>query len=138
MPEHEALRELLQQFMAGAYTPISRLGFFCTPFVAGQGIWRGKVIKIFRGLKNRTIVERLSDQHFAYLNELRTRGIRVPATQMHVFPESNVYYPIVVQEFFGSTELVRALMLKASPSAAAELMLRCLEIINQFWKANWR
>jgi hypothetical protein len=57
---------------------------------------------------------------------------------MHVFPESNVYYPIVVQEFFGSTELVRALMLKASPSAAAELMLRCLEIINQFWKANWR
>lgn len=131
----EEKRELARMIAEGEARggAISRLGYFCTPFRAPDGPLMGRVIKIYRGLEDRAVAERLASAHDAYVLALRAGGVPMPETWFHLIEHGTALVPVVVQEPLPDAAMMRPQMQGASLDGALALMQAAGEVIARFW-----
>lgn len=135
----EILRKLVAAGDARHGAVVSRLGYFCAPFRPADGPFSDHVIKIYRGLRDATALDRLAAAHEAYVSHLRAAGVRLPATDFVLLPEGATRVPVIVQRALPADSMLRARILAATPEDACRLVASAIGAIHAFWShaATW-
>lgn len=135
MTDLAALRDVIAAHEAAQAAPISRLGFFCAPFRVEDGPLSGKVIKVYRGLKDRERLERLARCHSDYVAAILGTGVKMPDTEFHLLEMDGVAVPVVVQEGLPEDAMMRRRMIDDPLDATLEHMEAAGQVTAQFWNA---
>jgi hypothetical protein len=133
LAEDQALLDLIKQFKRRKTRPLSTLGFFTIPFVADHGPYQGLVVKIYRGVRDQAVARHLWRIHENYVRILSGLGLPLPETRMSVVRDAKRHYPVVVQEPFLNHEILRNVILQASPERCTDLLLGALNTVFRFW-----
>lgn len=132
-----ALRQLITQDAATRGAPISKLGYFCAPFRPSGGMFSDKVIKVYRGLPDRRALDRLVACHDDYVSALRTTGVPVPETDIHLLDltPGAPATPVIVQAALPADSMMRGLMQRGALDDTLGYMQAAGEVIARFWNA---
>jgi hypothetical protein len=133
MTDLDELRNLVVQNSQARGQPISKLGYFCTPFRPETGPLSDKVIKIYQSLDDRETLETLCRNHDNYVAVLRRLGIEIPETEIHLLETGKYLVPVIVQEALDTQSLMRDQMIKADLHKALEMMQAAGLVIAGFW-----
>jgi hypothetical protein len=112
---------------------ISRLGYFCAPFRPAQGPFSDKVIKVYRGLRDRPALDRLHRCHDDYVAALLAGGVPMPQTAFHLVDIDGVLVPVIVQEALPMDSLMRPRMQAGSLDDTLGMMEAAGLVIARFW-----
>lgn len=115
--------------------PVSRLGYFCAPFRPVSGPLADRVIKTYRGGRDRAELALLAERHDAYAACLRTAGVRLPETRFLLIEEGGGLRPVVVQKALAPETMLRDQILTAGLDHALVLMIDAAGAIAEFWEA---
>lgn len=135
MTDHDALRAAIAQDRAGRAAPISRLGFFCAPFRPASGPLADRVIKVYRGLKERARLERLADIHADYVALITGTGVAMPETEFHLLEIDGLITPVVVQDALPPETMMRNRMIEDDLETTLAHMQAAGEVTARFWSA---
>ncbi|ETX13121.1 hypothetical protein OCH239_13150 [Roseivivax halodurans JCM 10272] len=136
MTEADPLRELIRADEAARGRTISRLGYFCAPFRPAQGPYSDRVIKVYRGLKDDTALDRLAAAHDAYVTALAAAGVPLPQTVFHLIEQADgTRVPVIVQEALPDDSLMRPRMQTAGRQETLAMMEAAGQVIADFWHA---
>lgn len=132
-----ALRQLITQDAETRGAPISKLGYFCAPFRPKAGPFSDKVIKVYRGLPDAGALDRLVACHDAYVLALRTTGVPMPDTEIHLLPltAGAPVTPVIVQTALPADSMMRGLMQRGSLDDTLGYMQAAGTVIARFWNA---
>lgn len=83
------------------------LGFFSKPFIPSSGPDRGRIVKLYRPLRDHVLCRTVAEHHGRYVTQLRKAGIRVPRTEIRLEPAGGRTAIVIVQDAFKESELVR-------------------------------
>ena len=133
MTDHDALAEAIRAHTAGAGTPISRLGYFCAPFRPEQGPLADRVIKVYRSLPDRQVMDRLAACHDAYVAALHAARVPLPETEFHLLRLDGPVVPVIVQEALNPDDLMRPKMIAGSLEETLAMMEAAGQVIARFW-----
>jgi hypothetical protein len=131
MTDQDAIRQAIQEFHGNE--PISRLGYFCAPFRPESGPLSDKVIKVYRGLADRALMDQLARYHDDYAQALRDAGVPLPDTEFHLLPMDGGVTPVIVQEALDPACLMRPLMISESLADTLLMMEAAGQVIARFW-----
>ncbi len=135
MSDLEELRRLIRADSAARGRTISRLGYFCAPFRPAAGPYSDRVIKVYRGLRDRAALERLAQAHDDYVAALLAAGVPMPETAFHLLDLDGVLVPVIVQEALPDDSLMRPRMQSAPRDETLRMMAQAGEVIAGFWHA---
>ena len=110
MTDLAALAETIRRHEAAQGQPISRLGYFCAPFRPAEGPFADRVIKVYRGMDDAAMLERLAAAHDDYVAALLETGVPMPETAFHLLEMEGARVPVIVQEALDPAGLMRPLM----------------------------
>lgn len=113
------------QWARGAQ-PFSRLGFFSQPVKATSGPLAGKMLKVYPGLGQQDQAQRLQQLHHGYKVALAHTGRNIPETQMEIVKVGRQWVPLIIQEAFELTELVRQRMEAIDEFSEYTRVLECV------------
>ena len=113
--------------------PVSRLGYFCLPFRPEAGPLADRVIKTYRGGRDRDLLQELGARHAAYVEALQGAGVRLPETQFLILEEAGYLQPVIVQEALDERLLMRPRLEAASLSEMQEILGAATLSIAEFW-----
>lgn len=130
-----ALAQLIREDSASRGQTVSRLGYFCAPFRPQSGPFADKVIKIYRGSPDVTVMDRLAQCHDDYVAALLKTGVPVPKTEFHRVDVDGAMVPVVVQEALPDSSMMRPQMQKGSLEETLALMEAAGQVIARFWNA---
>ncbi len=131
--DRDELRALIRADHARRGAPISKLGYFCTPFRPPEGPFSDCVIKVYRGLQDGAALNRLAAAHEDYVRALRGAGVPMPETQFQLLDFDGTRVPVIVQAALPLDGLMRPQMLRADRAGALALMQAAGEVIARFW-----
>lgn len=112
---------------------VSKLGYFCAPFQPASGPLSGKVIKVYRGLRNAAEIDRLMACHDDYVAALALTGVELPETEMHLLEIEGARIPVIVQEALPMASMMRPQIIAADLAGATEMMEAAGQVIATFW-----
>lgn len=135
MTDMNALAQLIREDSASRGQTVSRLGYFCAPFRPQSGPFADKVIKIYRGSPDVTVMDRLAQCHDDYVAALLKTGVPVPMTEFHRVDVDGAMVPVVVQEALPDSSMMRPQMQKGSLEETLALMEAAGQVIARFWNA---
>lgn len=101
----------------------SHLGFFSKPVLATEGIYAGKVVKIYPAIGRKQLADALYSNHERYVPLLTEAGILVPETILLLLAHHRKWVPVVVQERFQENELVRSVLEQGNAAECARLVV---------------
>ena len=133
--ETEELARLIRAERARGTRPVSRLGYFCAPFRPAEGPWSDRVIKVYRALGDRDLLDRLAAAHDAYLALLHETGVPVPETAFRLVPLDGGLAPVVVQQALPAESMLRPQIRAAETEGAVALLEAAGQEIARFWHA---
>lgn len=133
MTDLDALAALIRADSAARGQTISRLGYFCAPFRPADGPFSDRVIKVYRGLTDRAMAERLRDCHEDYVAALLAGGVPMPETAFHLLEMEGVSVPVIVQEALPVESLMRPLMQRQPLPETLAMMEAAGQVIARFW-----
>lgn len=114
-------------------TPVSRLGYFCAPFQPDHGPLSDRVIKVYRGLRDKAVLDRLARAHADYVTAIRASGVPLPDTAFHLLEDGPRRIPVIVQEALPQGSLMRPRMMAEPLADTLTLMQAAGEVIARFW-----
>jgi hypothetical protein len=112
---------------------ISRLGYFCAPFRPSQGPFADKVIKVYRGLRDATALDRLQQCHDDYVAALLAGSVPMPETEFHLLDLDGATVPVIVQEALPMDSLMRPRMQAGTLDETLIMMEAAGKVIADFW-----
>lgn len=133
MTDLDALTQLIRADAQARGQTISRLGYFCAPFRPDSGPLSDKVIKVYRGLRDVTALQRLQNCHDDYVAALLAGGVPMPETEFHLLDLDGAKVPVIVQEALPVDSLMRPLMQSAPVDATLNMMEAAGQVIADFW-----
>ncbi len=133
MTDLDALAALIRADSAARGQTISRLGYFCAPFRPADGPFSARVIKVYRGLTDRAMAERLRDCHADYVAALLAGGVPMPETAFHLLEMEGASVPVIVQEALPVDSLMRPLMQRQPLPETLAMMEAAGQVIARFW-----
>lgn len=113
-----------------------RLGFFSKPFLCNEGEHKGKIIKIYKAVKDTAFSKEIIKQHEQYVNDLRNRGVKVPKTNIQRANYQDKEYLIIIQDAFSTENLLRNKMIASSDDQYLELLKGILNATLEFIEQN--
>lgn len=119
--------------LAARGEPVSRLGYFCLPFRPKDGPLADRVIKTYRGGRDRALLQELGVRHDAYVAALTGAGVRLPETQFLILEEAGYLQPVIVQEALDERLLMRPKLEAASLSEMQDILGAAILSIADFW-----
>jgi hypothetical protein len=119
--------------LAARGEPVSRLGYFCLPFRPAGGPLADRVIKTYRGGRDRDLLQELGARHDAYVAALTGAGVRLPETQFLILDEGGYLQPVIVQEALDERILMRPKLEAASLSEMQDILGAATLSIADFW-----
>lgn len=135
MTDLAALAETIRRHEAAQGQPISRLGYFCAPFRPAEGPFADRVIKVYRGMDDAAMLERLAAAHDDYVAALLETGVPMPETAFHLLEMDGARVPVIVQEALPEASLMRPLMQVAPRDETLAMMEAAGQVIARFWNA---
>ncbi|APX22215.1 MAG: hypothetical protein CML50_04305 [Rhodobacteraceae bacterium] len=135
MTDLAALAETIRRHEAAQGQPISRLGYFCAPFRPAEGPFADRVIKVYRGMDDAAMLERLAAAHDDYVAALLETGVPMPETAFHLLEMEGARVPVIVQEALPEASLMRPLMQVAPRDETLAMMEAAGQVIARFWNA---
>jgi hypothetical protein len=133
MTDLDALAALIRADSAARGQTISRLGYFCAPFRPAEGPFSDRVVKVYRGLTDRAMAERLQRCHDDYVQALLAAGVPMPATAFHLLAMEGAHVPVILQEALPVESLMRPLMQARPLPETLEMMEAAGQVIARFW-----
>lgn len=133
MTDLDALAALIRADSAARGQTISRLGYFCAPFRPAKGPFHDRVIKVYRGLTDHAVAERLRDCHEDYVAALLAGGVPMPETDFHLLEMEGALVPVIVQKALPAESLMRPLMQARPLSETLDMMESAGQVIARFW-----
>ncbi|QBY01206.1 hypothetical protein E2K80_11105 [Rhodophyticola sp. CCM32] len=121
--------------LAESGEPVSRLGYFCAPFRPSSGPLADKVIKTYRGGRDRDVLALLATRHEAYVTCLREAGVDLPETRFLLLEEAGFQRPVIVQQALPPQTMLRDMLLAADIDRAIVLLDQAAISIAAFWSA---
>lgn len=131
MTDLDALKQAILDDARGR--PVSKLGYFCAPFRAPDGPLKGKVIKVYRGLRDGAELDRLAKAHDDYVEVLVNNGVVMPETDFVLLNMEGTRVPVVVQEGLPDDSMMRPQILSADVDGAVALLESAGDCIATFW-----
>ncbi|MBF9048023.1 hypothetical protein LSUCC0031_12950 [Rhodobacterales bacterium LSUCC0031] len=119
--------------LAARGEPVSRLGYFCLPFRPADGPLADRVIKTYRGGRDRDLLQELGARHDAYVAALTGAGVRLPQTEFLILEEAGYLQPVIVQEALDERILMRPRLEVASLSEMLDILGAAIVSIADFW-----
>ncbi|MDA0924417.1 MAG: DUF6206 family protein, partial [Proteobacteria bacterium] len=119
--------------LAARGEPVSRLGYFCLPFRPADGPLADRVIKTYRGGRDRDLLQELGARHDAYVAVLTRAGVRLPQTQFLILEEAGYLQPVIVQAALDEPILMRPRLEAASLSEMQDILGAATLSIADFW-----
>ena len=133
MTDLKALNAVVVKKVEKQGKPLSKLGYFCSPFQPEKGPFSDKVIKIYRNQGPNSTLDSLVRNHDDYINILMTLGIRVPQTEIHLLKNGAKMVPVIVQDAIDPKFMMRYQLQFAQLQRALELMESAGQVIARFW-----
>ncbi|QRF65346.1 DUF6206 family protein [Ponticoccus alexandrii] len=133
MTDLDALAALIRADSAARGQTISRLGYFCAPFRPAEGPFSDRVIKVYRGLTDRAMAERLRACHEDYVAALLAGGVPMPETAFHLLEMEGASVPVIVQEALPVDSLMRPQMQAQPLPETLKMMEAAGQVIARFW-----
>jgi hypothetical protein len=130
--EPELIR-LIRADHAARGAPVSRLGYFCAPFRPADGPLSDCVVKVYRGLADRTALDRLAAAHDAYVAVLAHGGVTLPETAFRRVAIDGVILPVIVQRALPATAMMRTRMIEDPLPVTLAHMEAAGQVIARFW-----
>ena len=98
----------------------SDCGYFSRPFrVSHEG--RELIVKTFLPVRNHKLVDRIVENHDAYVARLSGIGINLPETHISSLPRNGKLQLVIVQQPFGDDEMVRGMISRGTKEEIAML-----------------
>lgn len=119
--------------LAARGDPVSRLGYFCLPFRPADGPLADRVIKTYRGGRDRDLLRELGARHDAYVAALTGAGVRLPKTEFLILDQGGYLQPVIVQEALDERILMRPRLEAASLSEMEDILGAAILSIADFW-----
>lgn len=119
--------------LAARGEPVSRLGYFCLPFRPADGPLADRVIKTYRGGRDRDLLQELGARHDAYVAALTGAGVRLPKTEFLILDQGGYLQPVIVQEALDERILMRPRLEAASLSEMQDILGAAILSIADFW-----
>ena len=114
--------------------PVSRLGYFCAPFRPANGPLADRVIKVYRGLPDPAVMDRLAACHDDYVAALHAARVPLPETEFHLVDMgAQARVPVIVQEALDPASLMRPLMQSRPLDETVQMMEAAGQVIARFW-----
>ncbi|WP_439522236.1 DUF6206 family protein [Marivita sp.] len=133
MTDLDTLKDVIRADSASRGQTVSKLGYFCAPFRPASGPFSDKVIKVYRGLKDQTALDRLARCHDEYVAALNTAGVVLPKTEFHLLDMEGARIPVIVQDALPSDSMMRPQMQVASTDDTLRMMEAAGDVIATFW-----
>lgn len=133
MTDLDALRDVIRADSDARGKPISKLGYFCTPFQPKSGPLADRVIKVYRGLSDPAALDRLKVCHDDYVAALLKAGVPLPETEFHLLEIDGARIPVIVQEALPIASLMRPLMQTGTQAETLAMMEAAGDVIATFW-----
>lgn len=133
MTDLDTLKDVIRADSASRGQTVSKLGYFCAPFRPASGPFSDKVIKVYRGLKDQTALDRLARCHDEYVAALNTAGVALPKTEFHLLDMEGARIPVIVQDALPSDSMMRPQMQVASTDDSLRMMEAAGDVIATFW-----
>jgi hypothetical protein len=127
------LDRMIRADHAARAVPVSRLGYFCAPFRPADGPLSDCVVKVYRGLTDRTALDRLAQAHAAYVEVLAACGVEVPETAFRLVTLDSVTLPVVVQRALPEGSMMRTRMIADPLPETLSHMEAAGQVIARFW-----
>jgi hypothetical protein len=127
------LAQQVREALRARGEPVSRLGYFCLPFRPAGGPLADRVIKTYRGGRDRDLLQELGARHDAYVAALTGAGVRLPKTQFLILDEGGYLQPVIVQEALDERLLMRPKLEAASLSEMQDILGAATLSIADFW-----
>jgi hypothetical protein len=101
---------------------------------------RGRIVKLYRPLRDKALCEEVARNHDTYVRKLRAAGILVPATSLRIVPEKGRWRIVITQDAFREDELARGLMLRSAKPGVLGVLGSLLSDTLKFqaWKRRSR
>ncbi|MDX2304963.1 MAG: DUF6206 family protein [Microscillaceae bacterium] len=131
--DYKAIDKLI---LSGEYKKqaISKLGFFSSPIKIHNQQGDALVLKIYKPIKNPTLMDFILENHKDYILKMRALGILIPDTEAQVRQIASKFYLIICQKAFEPSELVRNLLEEAPKNRFLEIMTRIFDDILLYWQ----
>ncbi|MBV7396076.1 DUF6206 family protein [Mameliella sediminis] len=133
MTDLDELSRLIRADAEARGQTISRLGYFCAPFRPDTGPFSDKVIKVYRGLRDQTALDRLHRCHDDYVAALLAGGVPMPETEFHLLNLDGARVPVIVQQALPINSLMRPRMQKEDLDSTLKMMEAAGQVIAHFW-----
>ncbi|WP_292290650.1 DUF6206 family protein [Marivita sp.] len=133
MTDLDALKAVIRADSAARRQTVSKLGYFCAPFRPASGPYSDKVIKVYRGLRDASALDRLAQCHDDYVAALNTAGVALPQTEFHLLDMDGTRIPVIVQEALPSDSMMRPQMQTATVDETLQMMEAAGDVIATFW-----
>lgn len=133
MTDLDELSRLIRADAEARGQTISRLGYFCAPFRPDTGPFSDKVIKVYRGLRDQTALDRLLRCHDDYVAALLAGGVPMPETEFHLLNLDGARVPVIVQQALPINSLMRPRMQKEDLDSTLKMMEAAGQVIARFW-----
>jgi hypothetical protein len=133
MTDLAALHDLVRTDAAARGRTVSRLGYFCAPFRPETGPFADRVVKVYRGLRDRAGLDRLKACHDDYVLALQAAGVSLPQTEMHLLKLRGARVPVILQAALPAESLMRPRMQAEPLEATLAMMEAAGEVIARFW-----
>ena len=111
---------------------VSGLGFFSQPVRYKKEGFSEKVIKFYQPVKDEKRVDFLCENHDSYVRKLSATGIHIPETSIYKIADEGKFLPVIVQNAFEQTELVRGILETCDESRFREILGLLLEDVFRF------
>ena len=133
MTDLDELSRLIRADASDRGQVISRLGYFCAPFRPASGPLSDRVIKVYRGLSDRSGLDRLKQCHDDYVAALHASGVGLPETEFHLLAMDGIRVPVIVQQALPEGSLMRPLMQSRPLPETLQMMEAAGQQIARFW-----
>lgn len=117
---------------------VSGLGFFSKPILLTSGLHKGKIAKVYKGLKSRKLTDIMIKHHLIYVDKLKQLGVILPETNMYNVEYKNRYVLLILQEAYQKEELIRDKMKSSNLEDYILLTNKILEAAIEFIEAKER
>jgi GTP cyclohydrolase II len=111
----------------------SQLGFFSKPvrIISGNVEY---VVKLYKPVRNRKLVETIVNNHDKYVDQMRKIGIKIPETTLMKKDTGGKTILLIVQKAFLENELVRGMVETGEREKVIHLMKLLIDDSILFWK----
>jgi hypothetical protein len=128
------LDRLIRADHAARGAPVSRLGYFCAPFRPADGPLSDCVVKVYRGMRDRSALDRLARAHGAYVQVLQDCGVTLPETAFRLVTIHGATLPVIVQRALPPSAMMRTRMIEDPLPATVAHLQAAGEVIARFWE----